>query len=154
MKKHTDLSSLAAEKDKRAGQKRQDKRDKDSVNTPLPTGLPVSDAQVLARIQEILRVGGTGTPLADDLIWSARAIAFEIYGKGDAKHQRKVFHLFATSRTPIVKIGSTYVVRRSTLRRWIEQMEQQGLSGKRGIPPILSTDRYPRPDDPKSPSSV
>ena len=107
--------------------------------------MPSLDAALLARLQEILRASSTGIPLADDLIWSARAIGFEIWGKDDAKHQRKIFHLFATSRTPIVKIGSTYVVRRSTLRRWIAQMEQEGLSGRRGIPPILSLDKDPPP---------
>lgn len=107
-----------------------------------------AEAQVLGRHQRISHGSDTEIPLADDLIWSARAIAAEVYGVGDSKHQRKIFHLFATSRTPIVKIGSTYVVRRSTLRRWIEQMEQQGLSGKRGIPPILREERILPSDDP------
>ena len=58
-----------------------------------------------------------------DLLTGAEAIATLLGVK-----PRRVYHLAETQRLPIFRIGSTLCARRSTLRRWIEDMEQAALS--------------------------
>jgi hypothetical protein len=61
--------------------------------------------------------------LGDNLLRGAKAIAGFVYG--DEKMARKIFHLVATSRLPIFKLGSMICARRSVLLDWIKEQEQR-----------------------------
>jgi hypothetical protein len=60
---------------------------------------------------------------AADLLRGAEEIAFYLYG--DRNHRRKIYHLVATSRLPVFKLGSMICARRSTLRQWVENQEER-----------------------------
>lgn len=57
-----------------------------------------------------------------DLLTGAEAIAAFLGVK-----PRRVYHLTETQRLPVFRIGSTLCARRSTLQRWIEEMERAAL---------------------------
>lgn len=40
---------------------------------------------------------------------------------------RRVYHLAETQRLPVFRLGATLCARRSTLVRWIEEMERETL---------------------------
>jgi hypothetical protein len=42
---------------------------------------------------------------------------------------RRIYHLAETRRLPVFRIGSTLCARRSTLIRWIEDMERAAITG-------------------------
>jgi len=54
-----------------------------------------------------------------DLLTGAEAIAAFIGVK-----PRRIYHLVETRRLPVFRIGNTVCARRSTLLRWIEDMER------------------------------
>jgi hypothetical protein len=58
-----------------------------------------------------------------DLLTGAEAIATFMGVK-----PRRVYHLTETGQLPVFRIGTTLCARRSTLRHWIEIMEQSALS--------------------------
>jgi excisionase family DNA binding protein len=58
-----------------------------------------------------------------DLLTGAEAIAAFMGVK-----PRRVYHLAEAQRLPVFRMGSTLCARRSTLLRWIEDMEQSALS--------------------------
>jgi len=45
---------------------------------------------------------------------------------------RRVYHLAETQRLPVFRLGSTLCARRSTLIRWIEEMERGTVSNDNG----------------------
>jgi excisionase family DNA binding protein len=57
-----------------------------------------------------------------DLLSGAEAIAAYIGVK-----PRRIYHLAETRRLPVFRIGSTLCARRSTLLRWIEDMERAAI---------------------------
>lgn len=59
-----------------------------------------------------------------DLLSGAEAIAAFIGVK-----PRRIYHLAETQRLPIFRMGATICARRSTLVRWIEEMERQATQG-------------------------
>jgi hypothetical protein len=73
---------------------------------------------------------GTAPDLASDLLIGAAAIAKFLYGRSDARTRRKVFHLAATSRIPIIHMGSRLCARKSRLMAWIKDKEDR-ISGLR-----------------------
>jgi len=58
-----------------------------------------------------------------DLLSGAEAIAAYIGVK-----PRRIYHLAETRRLPVFRIGSTLCARRSTLLRWIEDMERAAIT--------------------------
>jgi excisionase family DNA binding protein len=64
-----------------------------------------------------------------DLLSGAEAIAAYIGVK-----PRRIYHLAETRRLPVFRIGSTLCARRSTLLRWIEDMERAAITSE-GHPP-------------------
>ena len=42
---------------------------------------------------------------------------------------RRVYHLAETQRLPVFRLGATLCARRSTIVRWIEEMEQAQKQG-------------------------
>jgi len=63
---------------------------------------------------------------AADILRGAEEIALYLFG--DRKQRRKVYHLVATSRLPVFKLGSMICARRSVLRKWVEQQEERYCS--------------------------
>ncbi len=63
--------------------------------------------------------GGFG----DDILIGAAAIALFLFGA--AGKRRKVFHLVATSRLPIFRLGAMLCARKSVLQTWIAEQERQ-----------------------------
>jgi hypothetical protein len=59
-----------------------------------------------------------------DLLTGADAIASFIGVKS-----RRIYHLAETKRLPIFRMGATLCARRSTLVKWIEEMERQAVQG-------------------------
>lgn len=62
---------------------------------------------------------------AEDSLQGASAIAEYIYGSGDKKHRRKVYHLAATSQLPVFRMGSRLWARRSTIDEWVKKQEHR-----------------------------
>jgi excisionase family DNA binding protein len=58
-----------------------------------------------------------------DLLSGAEAIAAYV-----GVTPRRIYHLAETGRLPVFRIGSTLCARRSTLRRWIEDMERAAIN--------------------------
>jgi hypothetical protein len=77
----------------------------------------------------IAAVGSNSPTLASDLIWGAKDIAGEIHGCTCEACRKKIYNLYANGRSPIVKIGGIYVVRRSTLQKWLATLEERSLNG-------------------------
>ena len=67
-------------------------------------------------------------PLHKDIVCGAKGIAKELFG--DEKCDRKVFHLAATGRLPVFRIGSRLCIRRSELLSWIKEMETNSKKGR------------------------
>jgi hypothetical protein len=66
------------------------------------------------------------TPLADDLLTGAAAIARYVYGSDAPPYRRKVYHLSSPShpdRLPVFRIGNQLCARKSTLLRDVAQRE-------------------------------
>jgi len=65
------------------------------------------------------------TPLSDDILQGADAIAKFVFG--DSKHRRKVYYFTGDAKNgmPFFKIGSLTCARKSTLLRWIEDQEKR-----------------------------
>jgi hypothetical protein len=60
--------------------------------------------------------------IADDLLWGAGAIAYEIFGTNTTQTRRRVYHLHEKSRLPTVKNGGTIIARRSQLQQALGQL--------------------------------
>jgi hypothetical protein len=60
---------------------------------------------------------------AADMLRGADEIALYLYG--DREQRRKVYHLVATSRLPVFKLGSMICARRSVLLKWVENQEER-----------------------------
>ena len=60
---------------------------------------------------------------AADMLRGAEEIALYLYG--DREQRRKVYHLVATSRLPVFKLGSMICARRSVLLKWVENQEER-----------------------------
>lgn len=58
-----------------------------------------------------------------DLLTGAEAIAAFMRVK-----PRRVYHLAETQRLPVFRLGTTLCARRSTLLRWIEDMERAAMT--------------------------
>ncbi len=58
-----------------------------------------------------------------DLLTGAEAIAAFMRVK-----PRRVYHLAETQRLPVFRLGTTLCARRSTLLRWIEEMERAAIT--------------------------
>jgi excisionase family DNA binding protein len=58
-----------------------------------------------------------------DLLSGAEAIAAYI-----GVRPRRIYHLAETRRIPVFRIGSTLCARRSTLLRWVEDMERAAIN--------------------------
>lgn len=67
--------------------------------------------------------------LSDDLLMGASEIAGFLYA--DPALRRKVYHLVATSRLPVFRLGSVICARPSVLMKWIAEQEQRGCRGSR-----------------------
>ena len=65
----------------------------------------------------------TTTQFSDDLLRGAAAIAEFLYG--DRELRRKVYHLAATSRLPVFKLGAMLCARRTTILEWIRRQEEK-----------------------------
>lgn len=63
----------------------------------------------------------TEPEFAQDILRGADAIAAFLFG--DRKQRRKVYHLAATSKLPVFKLGSMICVRRSVILSWIAEQE-------------------------------
>lgn len=63
-------------------------------------------------------------PLADDMIRGADAIADWM-----GLNRRQIYHLAATSRLPVFKMGSILCARKSRLMDWIKEQEERSISG-------------------------
>lgn len=61
--------------------------------------------------------------LSGDLLRGADEIARFLFG--DETRRRKVYHLVATSKLPVFKLGSMICARRSILLKWIEEQERR-----------------------------
>lgn len=72
-----------------------------------------------------------GIELADDVLIGGYEIAAFLFAKRNASlsrkaQRRKFYHLAATSRIPVFRIGTRFAARRSVLLTWIEQQERRG----------------------------
>ena len=63
-----------------------------------------------------------------DLLQGADAIAKFLYG--DTRHRRKIYHLVASSRLPVFRLGTMLCARQSTLLTWIEEQERRAVGGQ------------------------
>lgn len=71
--------------------------------------------------------------LASDILRGAEEISIFLYGS--ARYRRRVFHLIATGRLPVFRLGTSIIhARRSTLVRYIRAQEQRNAQG---IPPPI-----------------
>jgi hypothetical protein len=64
-----------------------------------------------------------------DLLTGADAIATFMSVK-----VRRIYHLAETQRLPVFRIGSTLCARRSTLLRWVEELERTSVFS---VPPPI-----------------
>jgi hypothetical protein len=64
--------------------------------------------------------------IADDLLWGAGAIAYEIFGSNTEQTRRRVYHLHEKRLLPTAKNGGTLIARRSQLQQALQadQMEK------------------------------
>lgn len=73
----------------------------------------------------------TNTDFAKDLLRGADEIGVFLFGHRDQR--RKVYHLAATSKLPIFKLGSLICARRSVLLSWIAEQEGRYANDNRKI---------------------
>ncbi|TAN58860.1 MAG: hypothetical protein EPN20_15865 [Magnetospirillum sp.] len=64
------------------------------------------------------------------MLRGAAAIAEFLFGS--KKLRRRVYHLAATSRLPVCRVGSMICARRSTLTGWIDEQERRAIGAKAG----------------------
>lgn len=87
--------------------------------------------------------GGERQPDArpNDLLRGAAEIAQELLG--DATQRRTIYHLAATTRIPVFRLGSMICARRTVLLRWIAEQERR-------VPPGIGGHhrRRDKPDEP------
>jgi len=67
------------------------------------------------------------TDLTNDILRGADEIAAVLYG--DKTLRRRVYHLAATQRLPVFRLGQVICARRSKLLAWIEEQEQGATAG-------------------------
>lgn len=79
--------------------------------------------------------------LGDDLLRGAAEIARFLFG--DPGKRRSVYHLAATTKIPVFRIGSMLCARRAVLLRWIDEQERR-------VPSSLGPQR--RKDEPDEPN--
>jgi hypothetical protein len=58
-----------------------------------------------------------------DLLRGADEIAQFLYGARERR--RKIYHLVATSKLPVFKLGAMICARKSVLLRWIKEQEER-----------------------------
>ena len=63
---------------------------------------------------------GDDAPLADDLIFGAKAFAIEIFGNDEPESVRKSFYLLERKHVPAEKIGAQWVGSRRRIRRRLQ----------------------------------
>ena len=80
----------------------------------------------------------------NDLLRGAAAIAEELLG--DADKRRTIYHLVATTKIPVFRLGSMICARRTVLRKWIADQENR-------VPPSIGG-HHRRRDKPDEPSLV
>lgn len=73
-------------------------------------------------ITELENTNPADIPLAQDLVFGAAAIA-----KATGLTRRRVYHLTEQGHMPTFRLGATLCARRSTLRRWFEEMESVAM---------------------------
>lgn len=61
--------------------------------------------------------------LAEDLLEGAESIAEWMFG--DKSRRRRVYHMAEKTNFPAFKIGETLCARKSTIRQWIADQEQE-----------------------------
>lgn len=87
--------------------------------------------------------GGDGQPdgSKNDLLRGAAAIAGELLG--DADKRRTIYHLVATTKIPVFRLGTMICARRTVLRKWISDQEGR-------VPPGIGGHhrRRDKPDEP------
>ena len=71
---------------------------------------------------ELENLTPTDIPLAMDIEFGAAAIA-----KTTGLTRRRVYHLTQEGHMPTFRIGATLCARRSTLRRWFEELESAAV---------------------------
>jgi len=69
----------------------------------------------------------TETNLKDDILRGADEIAALLYG--DSRLRRRVYHLAATQRLPVFRLGQVICARRSKLLDWIAEQERTAMAG-------------------------
>lgn len=67
----------------------------------------------------------TNPAFSDDLLEGAEAISAFLYG--DREKRRKIYHLAATSRLPVFRLGSVLCSRKSKILEWVEAQEWRSL---------------------------
>jgi hypothetical protein len=67
-----------------------------------------------------------------DLLRGAGEIAYFFFK--DRKRRREIYHLVATSRLPVFKLGSMICARRSVLLMWVQDQEERHAGSIRGKP--------------------
>lgn len=82
--------------------------------------------------------------LKDDLLHGAAEIAEFMFG--DAGQRRRIFHLVATTKIPVFRLGAMICARRSVLVRWIAEQERR-------VPPTAGG-HHRRRDKPDEPTPV
>jgi len=65
--------------------------------------------------------------LQNDILRGADEIAAVLYG--DKRLRRRVYHLAATQRLPVFRLGQVICARRSKLLAWIEKQEEAATAG-------------------------
>ena len=63
------------------------------------------------------------TGFAGDLLEGAAEISLFLFGTREKR--RKVYHLAASSRLPVFKLGAEICARRSVLLTWIQEQERR-----------------------------
>lgn len=78
--------------------------------------------------------------LADDLLHGAETIAEFLFG--DKEGRRRVYHLAATSKLPVFRLGSVLCARRTVLIGWIRNQERRAA----GLPLTVASVKTPIAD--------
>jgi hypothetical protein len=69
----------------------------------------------------------TQSDLANDLLQNGAAIAEYLFG--DRKYRRRVYYLAERGKLPIFRLRAQLYARKSTLRKFIEDAENQSKNG-------------------------
>jgi hypothetical protein len=73
------------------------------------------------------------TEFAEDILRGAEEVALFLYGSRDLR--RRVYHLAASSKLPVFKLGSMICARKSKLIEWVESQEQRHANDNDRQPP-------------------